>query len=403
MKSARETKGKHAAQRTVFIAGMCLLAAGVSALTAELQGGFLSAWSPLSAGVLVLAFSAARLLTIRFPQGDEACVVLMVGLTSLGVMDVGSVLLVSACSGLFDAVVRYSQDRTLGGVLRAEDALRGVAVLGLLSPWQLAIQPMLRDSSPGDEILVVVVVAGVSYALLDAFTLAIVQRLAGGGQPVGHGTLALLGSLASVYLVHIAMAAVVLRVYPSLGLWGFAIALLLTLILQNSVGLYMKIRRAYGDTIGALAHAAELDCAEGTGRSRRVADTSIAVARRMGMTGNSLSAVRYAALLHDIGRIGFASADQTSECANRGAEIVSSIPFLKDVAPLIGHQNDTDVPDSLVGAAVVGVCSRYDRLREHSGSDAALETILREEKGVRHDVALVLWRVAGSRREEPRK
>ena len=402
MTSLRETKGKHTAARVAFLAGACVFAAAASTLTAELQGGFFSSWSPLSAGVLILAFSAARLLTIRFPQGDETCVVLMVGLTALGVMDVGSVLLVFTCSGLLDAVIRYSQDRISGGAFRAEDAVRSVAVLGLLSPWQLAIRPLLQDSGSGDEILVVVLVAGASYALLDALTLAIMQRLAGGGQPVGHGTIALLGSLASVYLVHIAMAAVVLRVYPALGLWGFAIALLLTLILQNSVSLYMKIRRAYGDTIGALAHAAELDCAEGTGRSRRVADTSIAVARKLGMSGNSLSTVRYAALLHDIGRIGFPSADQTDECANRGAEIVSSVPFLRDVAPLIGHQNDPEVPDSLIGAAVIGICSRYDRLRERSGSDVALETILRDEEGVRRDVALVLRKVVGSLREDPR-
>ena len=376
-----------------FLAGIAVPAVAVSVVTEAQLGTASASASPLLVAGLAVAFFTARLLAIRFPQGDEACVVLMVGLAALGVMEIRAILLVCVLSGVLDALVRYSQSPHPGSIARAQDAVRSAAVLGLLSPWQLIVRPLLMRSDSGDVLLAVAFAAGVTYALVDSFTLAIQQRLQG-GHAVGHGMFSLLNSLIPVYLVHIAMGAVVLRVYPALGLWALAIGVLLTLILQNSVSLYMRIRRAYDDTIGALAHAAELDNPRDTGHSRRVADMSISVAREFGMSGNALGRVRYAALLHDIGRIGHIDVGVPRQHSQRGAEIVASIPFLADVAPLIGHQDDLQVQEDMIGAAIVGVCSRYDRLRERHGSRIALDILLADEQDGRREVVVALRKVA---------
>ncbi len=177
-------------------------------------------------------------------------------------------------------------------------------------------------------------VAGMMYSGLDILTMAVQQRIAG-GLPVAQGIATLQRPLATMYLVHLAMAAVAVRLYAESGAWAFPIALLLTLILQNSFNLYLRIRRGYADTIGALAHAAELDRPHDSGHARRVADLAVAVGRRMGLSSRELERIGYAALLHDIGRMGDVGDDMSGVHAHRGAEIVASIPFLEHVAPLI--------------------------------------------------------------------
>lgn len=356
--------------------------------------GRASTLSPLDTLLLtgfVVSFFAMRLLCIRLPQGDVVCITLMAGLTALGVLDIGPALAASAAAGILDAVARLSQSSRDAAVKRLIDTARGTAVLALVSPWQVIVRPWLDASHVGDAMLLPVAAAGLTYAALDIITVAIHERIAGGPSVI-QGIALLLRPLASVYLVHMAMAAVVLRVYPELGLWGFAIALLLTIILQNSFNLYLRIRRAYAETISALAHAAELDRPQDSGHARRVADLSIAVARRMGLAGTDLEHVGYAALLHDIGRIGHTD-ESAADHARRGAEIVAPIPFLAAVAPLIAEHRETDKADVPLGSAIVGVCSRYDRLRSQHGARLAVEMMLEQEQGVRRSAVETLGRI----------
>jgi putative nucleotidyltransferase with HDIG domain len=338
---------------------------------------------------LARAFLVTRLLCTRLPQGDEVCVVLMVGLSALGLAEIEIAVAAALGAGLVDAVARYTRATRDDAVRRVLDAVRSAAVLAMLSPWQLVLQPRLEARAVDDLVLVLVLFAGVSYMILDVLTIAMM-----GGPEHGTSAIArarsLLRPLSAVYLVHIAMAGVVLRVFPVLGAWAFAIALLLTLILQNSSNLYLRIRRAYAETIGALARAAELDRPQDTGHAQRVADLAVAVGRDLGLTGHELEQLGYAALLHDIGRIGYGR-DDTGH-ARRGADIVASIPFLADVAPLIEehHEGATEVP---LGAAIVGVCSDYDRLRLQGGAQSAVGIMRSRETGERLRVLESLSRV----------
>jgi hypothetical protein len=334
----------------------------------------------LAAG-FAIAFVAGRLLTLRLPQGDDVYITLMVGLCGIAVLDVGTVMAASVAAGLLDSVARFSQSSRTVSVARMLDAVRGSAVIGLMAPWQLVLHPLMQDGQPGDALIWWVLLAGVCYAAADLLSVGIQQQISGGA-PAFRGAGMLLRSLGFVYLVHLAMAAVVVRLYSIPGVWAFPIALLLTLILQNSFNLYLRIRRAYTETIGALAHAAELDRPHDSGHARRVADLSIAVGRRMGLSSRDLEQIGYAALLHDIGRIGYSDETPNTVYARRGAEIVSSIPFLAGVAPLIDPEDLSQPEERPIGADVVRTCSRYDRLRAEVGALAALETLGADHRSV---------------------
>lgn len=330
---------------------------------------------------LLLAVSAAfflsRLLAIRLPQGDEVYATLVVGLVALAISSIWLVMTSAIVAGIVDTAARFRGSTRLTSVYRLIDALRGALILGLLSPYQLLLRPLSSGPFADDRVLFACMLAGVSYALVDVLTIALHQRIRS-GTPFLRAALSLARPLGTVYVVHVPMAAVSLRLNATAGEWAFPVALLLTLILQNSFNLYLRIRRAYTETIGALAHAAELDRPHDSGHVRRVADLSIAVGRRMGLSGKELERLGYAALLHDIGRMGPAAEDSDGH-AKRGEEIALSIPFLEHVAPLIAGGDDESPGSRPLGWRIVRCCSRYDRLRAERGAQEALDDIAQED------------------------
>lgn len=364
------------ALQALLLAALCTIAAGVIVGMSRYVGAVRPDF--LYASGITFAFFTARLLTIRLPRGDEVNATLVVGLVGLALVNVHLLVISSIVAGLADAAARYSGASRPTALYRLLDALRGAAVLAILSPWQLVLHPLATGSS-SDWTIVWSVLAGATYALLDLFTVA-VQQSASGGMSLGMGLASLARPLGTVYVVHVPLAAVVLRMQTVSRLWPFAIAVLLTLILQNSFNLYLRIRRAYAETIGALAHAAELDRPHDSGHSRRVADLSVAVGRRLSLSSRQLEMIGYAALLHDIGRMGAAGDGFGDEHACRGAEIAAAIPFLAEVAPLISPTTDEHGRFSEEGV-IVRLCSRYDRLRVCHGAIEALQILRREETG----------------------
>jgi hypothetical protein len=314
------------------------------------------------------AFFVTRLLTIRLPQGDEVYVVAVVAVSALAVTSMGVALVASAVAGTIELMARLPQSSRDATRMRAYDIVRGTAVVGMLAP----LQPLLHRLVAADasyRLIGAVVLMGCLYSLLDVLSLAVQQSLSR-GLSLLQSVASLQRPLVTMYLVHLAMAAVGVQLYAASGAWALPITLLLTLILQNSFNLYLLIRRGYSETITALAHAAELDRPHDSGHAKRVSDLAVSVGRRLGLKGGELEQLGYAALLHDIGRMGDAESSSDSTTAERGAAIVASIPFLEDVAPLIRGQASSEC-DQLLACQIVSVCSRYDRLRSESGSAAA--------------------------------
>lgn len=345
-----------------------------------------------SMAALSAAFFATRLLSIRLPQGDEVYVTLLVGLIALAVSDLSVVLTACLTAGMAESIARYSQSSSATTGARVLDVLRGTAVLGLLAPLQPLLHSVMARDSPGDLLIAALVGVGVLYVGLEVLTVAAHQQAAG-GLPLVQGVMSLQRPLLTMYLVHLAMAAVALRLYHDSGAWVMPIALVLTLILQNSFNLYLRIRRGYGETIGALAHAAELDRPHDSGHARRVADLSVAVGRHLGLSSTELERIGYAALLHDIGRMGEVRDDAVGLHSQRGAAIIGSIPFLTDVAPLLVQPQEGEEPS--ISTQIVRTCSKYDRLRCDLGAHAAIEALLAEEGLVGERIIGILRHVIG--------
>jgi putative nucleotidyltransferase with HDIG domain len=130
-----------------------------------------------------------------------------------------------------------------------------------------------------------------------------------------------------------------------------------------------KIHTTYDTTLEALMEALDTRDSETQGHSRRVAEFTVAVARRMGITEPELTQYRWGALLHDVGKIGIPdailrkpgplTADEWKIMRNHpelGARILASIKFLEGAVPIVAsHQerfDGTGYPQGLKGKEI---------------------------------------------------
>ena len=146
-----------------------------------------------------------------------------------------------------------------------------------------------------------------------------------------------------------------------------------------------EIEANYLNTVRALVQAIEEKDAYTRGHSERVADVSVNIAREMGFSSQELDYLRFACLLHDVGKIGVSESivqspksltdpeyDLIKLHPLKGAEIVKPINFLKDHIYIIRNHHEwwdgTGYPDGLagdeipLGAQIATVSDAFDAM-----------------------------------------
>jgi HD-GYP domain-containing protein (c-di-GMP phosphodiesterase class II) len=178
-----------------------------------------------------------------------------------------------------------------------------------------------------------------------------------------------------------------------------------------------QLERAHFDTIKALAGALESKDFYTRHHSDRTVAHADLIGRQMGLSDTERLHTRYAAILHDIGKIGIPErilnkpAKLTDEeytimkqhpCI--GATIISHIDFLKPVVPLILHDHERwdgrGYPEGLqgdaipLGSRIIAVVDAYDAMavdlvyRKAPGHTYAMQE-LRRCAGTQFDPAVV--------------
>lgn len=138
-------------------------------------------------------------------------------------------------------------------------------------------------------------------------------------------------------------------------------------------------------TLQALTSAVDAKDSYTARHALGVTDYAVAAGRCMGLTEAEIVALERAALLHDIGKIGIAESIllkpkqltreeylAVQEHSDMGARIIESIPFLKDLVPIVRHHHERwdggGYPDGLSGeniprlARVLAVADAYDAM-----------------------------------------
>jgi len=228
---------------------------------------------------------------------------------------------------------------------------------------------------------------------------------------LGYATLGLL--IAALWSVGGAFAAVLVLVPLFVARWA--------------IGQFAAQERAYAATMAALCQAVETKDCYTRGHSERVSRGSAMIAREVGMRSGRVEAIRYAGMLHDVGKLGVpttvlqkSGALTEEEYAAiqlhpmRGLAIVREIGFLDEaLAGIMHHHERIDghgYPMGLAGdeipefARVIAVADAFDAMtsnRSYRGARSVEEAIadLRKWSGTQFDPALVDAFVAALRRE----
>ena len=193
------------------------------------------------------------------------------------------------------------------------------------------------------------------------------------------------------------------EVYVKAGPPGIVLIVVPLLVARQDFAVYMTLQEAYMKTVGSLVTAIEAKDPYTRGHSERVAEFAQGTARELGWSEDKVETIKYAALLHDVGKIGIAKkilgkAGKLSEEEFRvvqehpdlGARIIREIKFLQDVIPAVIHHHEafdgSGYLEGLVGesiplaARIMAVADSFDAMTSARPYRAALdrETAARE-------------------------
>ena len=217
------------------------------------------------------------------------------------------------------------------------------------------------------------------------------------------------------------------------ALWGVAgpfaplLVLIPLFVARWAVAQFAEQQEAYEATVGALCQAVETKDVYTRGHSDRVSRGSVMIAREIGMRADRVEAIRYAGMLHDVGKLGVPTKvlQKTGKLTEeeyraiqlhpmQGLDIVRDIGFLDEALAGIKHHHERidgrGYPMGLAGdeipefARVLAVADAFDAMtstRSYRGArliDEAVEE-LRKWSGTQFDPAFVAAFVAALKRE----
>ncbi|MBI3924987.1 MAG: GAF domain-containing protein [Armatimonadetes bacterium] len=121
----------------------------------------------------------------------------------------------------------------------------------------------------------------------------------------------------------------------------------------ENAALHNKLQNLFISSIGALANSIDARDPYTAGHSKRVTDYSVMIAEAMGIGGQDLEDIRYAALLHDIGKIkirdhilnkpGRLTDDEFAEMKKHpeyGVQIMAPVSAFERILPFILHHHE---------------------------------------------------------------
>lgn len=152
------------------------------------------------------------------------------------------------------------------------------------------------------------------------------------------------------------LAALMAQLMKASGWIGIVLLLLPLAVARQTFQAYQNLSQAYSDTVRSLVAAIEAKDPYTRGHSERVAAYSRLIGTKTQLTSQSLQALEYAALLHDLGKIGVDRAtlvkdvDLTSaefgkirEHPAVGKNVLEAVEFLEEVVPIVyGHHERPD-------------------------------------------------------------
>ena len=354
-----------------------------------------SAWSPSSAATLAAV--------VLLGPGGAA----LVGATSLISLRRGGL-----------------RERSFNGAMYALSAYAaGEAYLALGGPIGVP-----KPGSFPAIILPFAVAAAVHVAVNHGLLWSMLLLLPPSGASPQRGRLDLHLSLLLVSdLGYATLGLLIAALWDLMGPFAAVLVLIPLFVARWAMGQFAAQEGAYSATMAALCQAVETKDFYTRGHSERVSRGATLLARQIGMGAERVEAIRYAGMLHDVGKLGVPTKvlQKTGPLTEdelaaiqlhpmRGLEIVRQIGFLTEALDGIMHHHERmdgkGYPMGLAGdeipefARVIAVADAFDSMtstRSYRGARSVEEAIaeLRKCSGLQFDPMLVDAFIAALGRE----
>ena len=354
-----------------------------------------SAWSPSSAATLAAV--------VLLGPGGAA----LVGATSLISLRRGGL-----------------RERAFNGAMYALSAYAaGVAYLALGGPIGVSLPAYF----PG-IILPFAVAAAVHVAVNHGLLWTMLLLLPPSGASPRRGRLDLHLSLLLVSdLGYATLGLLIAALWDLVGPFAVVLVLIPLFVARWAMAQFAAQEGAYSATMAALCQAVETKDFYTRGHSERVSRGAAMLARQIGMGAERVEAIRYAGMLHDVGKLGVPTKvlQKTGPLTEeelaaiqlhpmRGLEIVRQIGFLTEALDGIMHHHERmdgkGYPMGLAGdeipefARVIAVADAFDSMtstRSYRGARSVEEAVaeLRKCSGMQFDPMLVDAFIAALARE----
>jgi HD-GYP domain-containing protein (c-di-GMP phosphodiesterase class II) len=181
--------------------------------------------------------------------------------------------------------------------------------------------------------------------------------------------------------------------------------------------LYGNVKRTYFETVQALAQAMEASDEYTRGHSDRVTQLAVEIAKRLQIGRDKIDTLKFAGILHDIGKIGVIKEvlhkpGKLSDLEfaliklhpKLGEDIIKPVAFLDKIRPIIRHHHERfdgkGYPDGIQGediplmARIIAVADTYDAMTSHRPYRSALSSAvalaeIKKCSGTQFDPAVV--------------
>ena len=352
-------------------------------------------------GILAIASES---LPVALPKGGYVTVSYAVFLSALILFPLGVTLPATALSGLIIFGKIASDEPIYKRVFNASQYVLSLAaaygVMNLFNP----------SSFQSDfKLFILYLIAAAVYMVINTTIVAIALGIILGKSPWSIWFNNLRWGLPN-FIALIPLGFLLALLYKNWGALGLFLLFIPLLASRHSFQLYVDMRENYLNTVEALVQALEAKDTYTSGHSERVGKLVVAMAEEIKMSEEKIQSLKYAAVLHDVGKIGVSEIilnkeekllDSEWEAIRShpviGQTIIKGIKFMFDIGEVVRHHHErfdgNGYPDGIKGAEIplesriISVADTYD----------AITTDRSYRKGITHDEAIEeLKRVAGS-------
>jgi putative nucleotidyltransferase with HDIG domain len=263
--------------------------------------------------------------------------------------------------------------------------------------------------------LIPLVVMGVVHYFVNTYLVGMIIALSEGRRLI-HIWKTNFGWIFRHVITFVPITAIVILVYQ-LAPWTLALFIIPILLVRYAYKLYLDMREVHISSLAALASALDAKDPYTHGHSYRVSRYALLIGEEMNLNDSQLQALEYAALLHDLGKIGIDGEiiakpgkltpeeyEMMKTHPAKGAKIIERLRFLKEAADVVKYHHERvdgkGYPEGLMGekipmmARILHVCDTFDAMtssrpyREALSLESTLDE-LREHRGTQFDEAVV--------------